>query len=104
MDKSGFRVLLVLAATWAAALCVVVHPLLGLLVVGMFALAEFASTKEWVEPGTIATVVLLGWALFILVLTRTTSPAATILFGSSGFLMHALYVLLRPQRKEGHSP
>jgi hypothetical protein len=104
MHNSSLRVLLVFAATWAAALCVIVHPLLGLLVVGLFALAELASIKGWLEPGTIATVVLLGWALFILVLNRTTSPGATMLFGISGFLMHALYVLLGPQRKEGHTP
>jgi len=97
------RILLVLAATWAAALCVVVHPLLGLLAAGLFAFAEFARTKEWVEPGTMMTMAPLGWALFALVLSRVTSPAATILFGSSGYLIHALYALFWT-KKEAYSP
>jgi uncharacterized membrane protein len=103
MQKSSLRILLVLAATWAAALCVAVHPLLGLLAAGLFALAEFARIKEWTEPGTMTTMVPLGWALFVLVLSRVTSPTATILFASSGYLMHALYVLFRT-KKEAHSP
>ena len=103
MQKSSLRILLALAATWAAALCVVVHPLLGLLAAGLFALAEFARARGWVEPGTAMTVVLLGWALFVLALSRTTSPAATILFASSGYLTHALYALFWT-KKEAYSP
>lgn len=103
MQKSSLRILLLLAAAWAAALCVVVHPLLGLLAAGLFALAEFARTKEWTEPGTMATMVPLGWAFFILVLSRVTSPAATILFASSGYLIHALYALFWT-KKEAYSP
>ena len=104
MQKSSLRILLVLAATWTAALCVVVHPLLGLLAAGLFALAEFARTKDWTEPGTMATLVPLGWGLYILVLSRVTSPAATILFGSSGYLIHTLYALLGLKKKEAYSP
>lgn len=103
MHKSSLRILLVLAATWTAALCVVVRPLLGLLAAGLFALAEFARTKEWTESGTMATMVSLGWAFFILVLSRVTSPAATILFASSGYLIHALYALFWT-KKEAYSP
>jgi len=103
MHKSSLRILLVLAATWTAALCVVVHPLLGLLAAGLFALAEFARIKEWTEPGTMTTMVPLGWAFFILVLSRVTSPAATILFACSGYLIHALYALFWT-KKEAHSP
>ncbi|MCJ7567308.1 MAG: hypothetical protein MUO58_07195 [Anaerolineales bacterium] len=103
MQKSSLRILLVLAATWAAALCVFIHPLLGLLAAGLFALAEFARTKEWTGPGTMATLVPLGWGLYILVLGRVTSPAATILFASSGYLIHALYALFWT-KKEAYSP
>ena len=103
MQKSSLRILLVLAVTWAAALCVVVHPLLVLLAAGLFVLAEFARIKEWTEPGTMTTMVPLGWALFILALSRTTSPTAIILFASSGYLIHALYVLFWT-KKEAYSP
>jgi len=103
MHKSSLRILLVLAATWTAALCVVVHPLLGLLAAGLFALAEFARIKEWTEPGTMTTMVPLGWALFVLVLSRVTSPAVTILFSSSGYLIYALYALFWT-KKEAYCP
>lgn len=101
MHKISSHILLVLVIAWAAALCVVVHPLLGLLTVGLLSFGEVASNKAWIEPGTME---LMGWALFVLILIRTTSPAASVLFGISGFLIHSLYALLTPQKKEGYSP
>jgi len=103
MHKSNLQILLVLAVAWTAALCVVVHPLLGLLTAGLFAPVEFTLTREWVDPGTMATVIPMGWALFVLVLSRMTSPATTILFASSGCLIHAIYAMLRAKKEEGYS-
>lgn len=102
MPGASSRILLVLAATWITALCVV-HLTLSLLTAGAFALVEAARRKDWIEPGTAMTVVLIGWALYSLILSRTTSPAATTLFAGKGYLNHARCALLGPKRKEGRT-
>lgn len=103
MYKSSLRVLLVVAAGWVGALCLLVDPSLGLLTLGLFALAELTMAMGWIDPGPMVAVVPLGWALFAMAIGRIASPTATALFGSSGFLIHVLYAVLARKKSGGYN-
>lgn len=103
MHTARLQIVLVLAAVWIAALCLI-HPLLGFISAVLLVIVETAGAKDWIDPATLATAASIGWALFVLGLSRVTSPGATLLFGSSGTVLYGLYLVLSPQRKEGTNP
>lgn len=103
MRSAKLQIVLVLAAVWIAAVCII-HPLLGISSAVLLVLLETAGAKEWIDPTTLATAAPIGWALFVLALSGAASPAATVVFGISGHLLYGSYLLLGPEKEEGANP